>query len=82
MPPGVDCQGIDDVLLGGNAEHLERSMVGLRNSAVIVIGDQRAREDVESGNRRQAEAVGHDRAPDLGVGHVKRLIKGHRTLQA
>jgi hypothetical protein len=77
MPSGIDCQGIDDVLLGGNAEHLDRGVVGSRNSPVFVVGDQGAREIVESGERRRDDAVVHDRKPDLRVDDVKRLVKAH-----
>jgi hypothetical protein len=82
MPSGIDCQGIDDVLLGCNAEHLDRGVVGSGYSAVIVVGDQGAGEIVESGDRCNAEGVFHDRKPDLRVDDVKRLVKAHRTLQA
>jgi hypothetical protein len=77
MPSGIDCQGIDDVFLGCNAEHLNRGVVGSRNSPVIVVGDQGAREIVESGERRRDDAVVHDRKPDLRVDDVKRLVKAH-----
>jgi hypothetical protein len=82
MPPGVDCQGTDDVLIRGEPEHLDRGVVGSRNSPVIVVGDQGAREIVESGDRRRDDAVLHDREPDLRVDYVKRLVKMHRTLKA
>jgi hypothetical protein len=82
LPPGVDCQGTDDVLLRGKPEHLDRGVVGSCNSAVIVVGDQGAGKIIESGERRRDDAVVHDREPDLRVDDVKRLVKVHRTLQA